>query len=736
MTSASRCDIMNLTLISQASSEADAAKEILMKYRRILSAAIAAVIALSGCSGDTDQPDMPVKNDNTLSPEVYDAPSAEENGGGEQVFTDSATRLSVTEGSLEINRRTRSASEADVENSWTILVYLCGTDLESDNGDASLDIIEAVNAQYSENVHIVYQTGGTNEWKFGFSTSSIQRYENINYDIMLVDEVPDASMGSADTLADFISWGIEKYPAEKMGLILWNHGGGSISGVCFDEKNEGDSLSLREIDSALNSVYEEMGDKFEFIGFDACLMSTLETANILVPYARYMFASEELEPGCGWNYTDIMTYLAENPEAEGAELGQMQCKSYYQHCIDGGDYEGATFAITDLSKIDELLISFDKTAKEMYESEDIADISRAVQKADNFGGNNRSEGYTNMVDLKGLLNAAKPYAPNAEDTLEKLENAVIFSVFGPQHEGAGGLSLYYPLSVQGSTELSTFADICTSSYYLALVDKTAYGTTGGDIFGYDNSYLTEDCEDLWSCGYNADENAGASSGGFNSYDENSFINVDSVYFDEDGIYTVQLSDTTYFSFATCSLFAEFEGVSVYLGEDDDVITDWDNMTIQDNFNGNWPSLGGIPLAIQAVCVSDRLSVFTCPVLFNGEQTNLRIEYDYDMREWAVIGAWAGIDPATGAAARETVRLKDGDVITPLYLAIADEDSSYIEGPSYTVNGEAEIDYYPLFDGNFSYSMTLYDIFGNYCYMPSITFEIDENGDIYIDRSEL
>ncbi|MCR5235609.1 MAG: hypothetical protein K6E34_00220 [Lachnospiraceae bacterium] len=40
-----------------------------------------------------------------------------------------------------------------------------------------------------------------------------------------------------------------------------------------------------------------MKGHFDFIGFDACLMATVETAYMLSPYADYMIASEEFEPG-------------------------------------------------------------------------------------------------------------------------------------------------------------------------------------------------------------------------------------------------------------------------------------------------------------------------------------------------------------------------------------------------------------------------------------------------------
>ena len=184
------------------------------------------------------------------------------------------------------------------------------------------------------------------------------------------------------------------------------------------------------------------------------------------------------------------------------------------------------------------------------------------------------------------------------------------------------------------------------------------------------------------------------------------------------------------------MFAEFDGASVYLGEDDNVIIDGENMLIQDNFDGSWPALEGYPLAIEAVSLTDDMTVYTCPIRLNGEDTNLRIEYHYSENNWKVLGAWDGIDPETGAAAKETIRLKDGDVIAPLYLAIYDEDYEYIEAGEFVLDGEPEIEYLTLFDGDFSYSMTLYDIFGNYTYTPAVTFEIDENGDVYFDSEEL
>ena len=242
--------------------------------------------------------------------------------------------------------------------------------------------------------------------------------------------------------------------------------------------------------------------------------------------------------------------------------------------------------------------------------------------------------------------------------------------------------------------MSILSDICTSSWYLAFVDKVAYGTTGGNFNDYDNSNLLLDSDDLWDNDYCADENIGVNYEDFLYCDENSTIGVEDVYIDED----------------------------------DNVDCDFDNMVIYDNFTGEWASLDGMPLAIELVCRNDTTSIYTCPILLNGEYTNLRILYDWNNDSWKVLGTWGGIDYQTGAASRETVPIKNSDVIKPLCRTLTDNGEDYLENDlEYTVNGEIEIEFEPLGNGDFSYSMILYDVFGNYYFTDTAAVEVDENG---------
>ena len=107
--------------------------------------------------------------------------------------------------------------------------------------------------------------------------------------------MPLSSMADPETLQDFVAWGAVKYPAKKYGLVLWDHGGGSKTGIFIDELFENDTMYLYELGEALRGG----GVMFETVLFDACLMANVETAYIIKDYARYMVASEEVVVGQG-----------------------------------------------------------------------------------------------------------------------------------------------------------------------------------------------------------------------------------------------------------------------------------------------------------------------------------------------------------------------------------------------------------------------------------------------------
>lgn len=181
----------------------------------------------------------------------------------------------------------------------TMMVYMCGTDLESKHGMATSDLNEMLTAskKFGNNFNLIIYTGGCNKWQNNTISSKKNQIIQIkNGKIIELEEKSSVSMTDPDTLSSFIKYCSSNFPANRNELVFWDHGGGSVTGYGYDEKHAGSgSMDLAEIDKALKNG----GVKFDFIGFDACLMATAENALMLNDHADYLIASEETEPGIG-----------------------------------------------------------------------------------------------------------------------------------------------------------------------------------------------------------------------------------------------------------------------------------------------------------------------------------------------------------------------------------------------------------------------------------------------------
>lgn len=468
----------------------------MMKRIFKIMAALGAAIVFSGvsaaaaerssdvnCNGKADYFDVSVVKENILESgddynvfdvirlknEVLDSDSPQ---------PESSSRTSIhyenSEGRLTVKHSRNTVNlPMGEDGTWTVFVYMCGSNLESEDGQGTQDITEMLAASRSDNIKFVVETGGSVEWHgYDIRADRLQRYVISGGEITLAGEKELADMGQSSTLADFLKWGVSEYPAENMGLILWNHGGGAVMGVCYDENftdsyDNCDTLLLRELDAALLSASEYMTDTFTFIGFDACLMSTLETANIVASYADYMYASEEVEPINGWNYTDIVEWLEDDPHISGDVLGKLIAEKYFKYSSEDGYDDISTFSVTDLTKTDALVSVFDRFASDLAESCDsrdvLYDIIYEVWDSDHIGNE-----IDNMIDLNFLASAGKKYSQAAEELSAAIENAVVFSISGYEHENVCGLSVYFPLT-DGNEVAQIVSGFCPGPNYMELI---------------------------------------------------------------------------------------------------------------------------------------------------------------------------------------------------------------------------------------------------------------------------
>ncbi len=611
---------------------------------------------------------------------------------------------------------------------WTIFVYLCGTDLESSGqGSASSDIEQMLAAEGSDNVKFVIQTGGTSKWtNEQLSADKSERYVVQNGDMKLIESNELSNMGDSATLSSFLKWGVEKYPAEKMGVIFWDHGGGSISGACVDELNEGDTLTLSEMNKAFSEVYEGMTDQFEFIGFDCCLMGTAETANVLATYARYFFGSQECEPGSGWDYTTYGTYLAKNNTVNGGELGKVIADSFYKECEQGGEENTCTLTIVDLSKFDAFASAFNDFSKALYEKsgDSFAGIVRGVTAADNFGGNNKSEGYTNMVDVGGILSNCASISDSSA-ALSALKDCIVYNKNGANHSGASGLSVYYPLKIQDAKELTTFSGITISPYYLSIVDKVAKGHSDS---GYNNEKLFNDSGEWTSsnCQPNTEDSYFGNSE--TKQKKSELIKFASApALSDEGVYSFTLESSALENTAsiTANIYMNAGDKVVLLGETNDVDIDWETGTVTDKFDGYWLALPDNSILATFIAeTTDEYTIYTSPIKLNDKRTNLRIRVGND-KSVVIEGAWDGIGE-NGLAAREVTKLKAGDKINPIYYL--DDESEYTAS-EYQWKAGDNATFASMPKGDYFYGFNIDDVYGDYFISDFVVFSIDDEGNI-------
>ncbi|MDE7193930.1 MAG: hypothetical protein K2O14_08170, partial [Oscillospiraceae bacterium] len=271
----------------------------------------------------------------------------------------------------------------DTESVFTLMIYMIGSDLESGFGCASSDMKEMLEARTGGDVQVVIQTGGCSDWlAVGIPSDSVQRFAIRDGEIVREADIGLVSMLEQDTLSDFIKWSAEHHPAERYGLVMWDHGGGTFMGFGRDENFPEKMMGI----SAIRQGIADGGEHFEFIGMDACLMATVEIAYMLEPYADYLIASEETEPGWGWHYGNWISIIGNDPYVEVETFAKHIANDF----VNGEDsvWGLTTLSVIDLSKIPALyerLCELTANAERLLDAGGYREILAARKETGFFG---------------------------------------------------------------------------------------------------------------------------------------------------------------------------------------------------------------------------------------------------------------------------------------------------------------------------------------------------------------
>jgi len=332
------------------------------------------------------------------------------------------------------------------QKDWTYLIYLNGSDLESDGGAGTSDIEEMLDAGSTNNVNMVFMTGGAK--KEGWET--LQRFVVENGEEIPIEFVaPNDDMSDPQNLTDFIDWATQNYPADKYVLDLWNHGMG-VRGYGHDE-NSDQEMKVPEFTRGIaNSSFIQSGNRFEIIGFDACLMGSVEVQNSVQDYAEYFVGSEELEPGHGWNYTPIIQAMESGEARDGESLGVIIADGFFAQAKDKGT-DNVTLSVIDLAEINGVVTALEQLVNQMQAAGEtmIPNIQRARGSAEEYSKQiQMPENSEDMVDIGDFMMQLKETCPDLsvqiDQVLSALNKAVRYNVKDETRPNATGIAMFWP----------------------------------------------------------------------------------------------------------------------------------------------------------------------------------------------------------------------------------------------------------------------------------------------------
>jgi hypothetical protein len=440
-------------------------------------------------------------------------------------------------------------------------------------------------------------------------------------------------------------------------------------------------------------------------------MASIEVADTLDDYGKYLVASEEIEPGHGWDYKSILTALNANPALTGDALGTLIADSYLAHAKSFGTESDITLSVIDLSKIDAVVGALENLITEaderLYDHIFFYEFSRSALAAKSFGGNTESQGYTDLIDLSDFANALiLNQEANASALISAINNAVVHKVDGPYAFNTGGLSVYFPYRDQENYDVN-----------MEMYEKTHFSPLYIHFLKGFKS-MVEDYELADTIDYVV----------YEPTDDNPYFELVLTKDDFEKVYYVYIDIYTTPMFETESVYD-----TQYLGYDFLVTVDEENTSYFDDFNFDWTYLDTEPLMTFITHDYDDVVLYESPVLYNGEQMNLIFSWitEYsasgeDTSHYEIYGLRHMINPETGMPDKNLYQLEPGAIIQPIYLMdnYYAETSDYVAGNEVVVTENTDLYFEELPAEEYMFNFRLTDYAFNHWFTDSYFFELD------------
>jgi len=550
-------------------------------------------------------------------------------------------------------------------------------------GMASADISELTSGVWGDNIQIVIQTGGATHWTNDLiNPNRTQRFLYKGGKFTEVADLPLQPASEPDTLAGFLRFCRDEYPADHNMLVLWDHGGGPFG--YGQDSIFGQMLSLKNIREALSSVYRPNSAKpaFDIIGFDACLMGCLEVTHALEGFASYYCLSEEVIPGDGWDYGPWLQALTDDPTMSPALVGRKIADSYTDYYVTQNINvpmleNNTTFSVIDASKASELYDAYSALCRAqlvdaVQDLGVLADIGRCGVRATRYGVNHAN--VFNTADLGNYVDYTIDSYPEQSSRIKDLiKEAVLYHRDSGTLSDSTGMAVYIPTDVSDLNGLLYYLeyvyDICDSDSVRSLYYYKQAGCLNDEIKKYVATLTDKEPEILDITAFHDFSRAEPA--------------IDSEGFVIPVNAELQRLMTGYQ--LEIGKYDDDEQTITYYGRADVLRLDGEG-GLESTFDGTWICLNGEPLYVEPVSSTAAGIEYKAHINYDGNEAYLMISCDRDTGECAISGI-RKVDEDNAinslASTRSIIEPEAGKKIVPLYV-----QTNYKTGETKSVEGKS------------------------------------------------
>ena len=550
-------------------------------------------------------------------------------------------------------------------------------------GMASADISELTSGVWGDNIQIVIQTGGATHWTNDLiNPNRTQRFLYKGGKFTEVADLPLQPSSEPDTLAGFLRFCRDEYPADHNILVLWDHGGGPFG--YGQDSIFGQMLSLKNIREALSSVYRPNSAKpaFDIIGFDACLMGCLEVTHALEGFASYYCLSEEVIPGDGWDYGPWLQALTDDPTMSPALVGRKIADSYTDYYVTQNINvpmleNNTTFSVIDASKASELYDAYSALCRAqlvdaVQDLGVLADIGRCGVRATRYGVNHAN--VFNTADLGNYVDYTIDSYPEQSSRIKDLiKEAVLYHRDSGTLSDSTGIAVYIPTDVSNLNGLLYYLDyvydISESDSVRSLYYYKQAGCLNDEIKKYVATLTDKEPEILDITAFHDFSRAEPA--------------IDSEGFVIPVNAELQRLMTGYQ--LEIGRYDDDEQTITYYGRADALRLDGEG-GLESTFDGTWICLNGEPLYVEPVSSTAAGIEYKAHINYDGNEAYLMISCDRDTGECAISGI-RKVDEDNAinslASTRSIIEPEAGKKIVPLYV-----QTNYKTGETKSVEGKS------------------------------------------------